>query len=43
MFDKHKNEEPVIAEPASGGVQQQYFTAEEAMTFMEPRIRAMFK
>ena len=25
-----------------GTVQQKYFTAEEAMTFMEPRIRAMF-
>ena len=27
----------------SGGTQQMYFTPEEAMAFMEPRIRAMFK
>ena len=26
-----------------GSLQQQYFTADEAMAFMEPRIRAMFK
>ena len=26
-----------------GTPQQQYFTADEAMAFLEPRIRAMFK
>lgn len=26
-----------------GSLQQQYFTADEAVAFMEPRIRAMFK
>ncbi|MCQ2348359.1 MAG: hypothetical protein MJZ65_04135 [Paludibacteraceae bacterium] len=26
----------------AGMVQQKYYTADEAMTFLEPRIRAMF-
>ena len=43
MISLEKKEEPIVAEPKTGTVQQQYFTAEEAMTFMEPRIRAMFK
>ena len=29
--------------PGVGTPQQKYFTADEAMTFLEPRIRAMFK
>jgi len=40
-FDK--KESPLRAEQTGAGVTKQYFTAEEAMSFMEPRIRAMFK
>lgn len=29
--------------PITGASQQKYFTADEAMAFLEPRIRAMFK
>ena len=41
---KQPNESP-IATPhgVTSGSEQQYFTAEEAMAFMEPRIRAMFR
>ncbi|MBO4690884.1 MAG: hypothetical protein J5621_08420 [Paludibacteraceae bacterium] len=41
---KQKNEMPFATERGASGVQQQqYFTADEAMAFLEPRIRAMFK
>ena len=43
-----KNQEPKQMPIGSenhglGTPQQQYFTADEAMAFLEPRIRAMFK
>jgi len=38
-----KKENPIVASPSSGTVQKDYFTAEEAMAYMEPRIRAMFQ
>ena len=43
-----KNQEPKQMPLGSenigvGTPQQQYFTADEAMAFMEPRIRAMFR
>ena len=37
------NEMPVGTDLSAGNVQQQYFTADEAMAYLEPRIRAMFK
>lgn len=36
-------EMPRIDEAAGGVIQQKYYTADEAMVFMEPRIRAMFR
>ena len=40
---KQAKEMPIGTETGAGNVQQQYFTADEAMAFLEPRIRAMFK
>ncbi len=41
---KHLNEMPFYSTGGSvNSSEQKYFTAEEAMAFMEPRIRAMFK
>lgn len=34
---------PIRETGASGAVKQQYFTADEAMAILEPRIRSMFK
>ena len=34
---------PVATESKNMGSAKQYYTAEEAIAFMEPRIRAMFK
>ena len=35
---------PFISENNGGGVpQKEYFTADEAMAYLEPRIRAMFR
>ena len=31
------------SETNNSGMQKKYFTAEEAMRFMEPRIRSMFR
>ena len=40
---KQKKDMPFASENNAGGLQKQYFTADEAMAFLEPRIRAMFK
>lgn len=41
---KQPKESPIMTpHSVTGGTEQKYFTAEEAMAFMEPRIRAMFK
>ena len=40
---KQANEMPVGTDTGAGNVQQKYFTADEAMAFLEPRIRALFK
>ena len=42
-YPKEKNEMPFASESKASGAQKQYFTADEAMAFLEPRIRAMFK
>ena len=34
---------PIQDSGTSGAVRQQYFTADEAMAILEPRIRSMFK
>jgi len=44
MDVQNQNKEISFApEAGAGTVQQKYFTADEAMAFMEPRIRAMFR
>ena len=42
---KHPSNEAPITPDAigSGNVQKKYYTADEAIAFLEPRIRAMFK
>ena len=42
---KHpSNEAPITTDATdSGNVQRKYYTADEAIAFLEPRIRAMFK
>ena len=41
---KQPEESPIVtAHGVAEASEQKYFTAEEAMAFMEPRIRAMFK
>lgn len=38
------NEAPITTDAiGSGSVQKKYYTADEAIAFLEPRIRAMFK
>ena len=38
------NEAPITTEVVgSGNVQKKYYTADEAIAFLEPRIRAMFQ
>ncbi len=34
---------PIRDSRTSGAVRQQYFTADEAMAILEPRIRSMFR
>lgn len=41
--EKYQNESPILTNVGSGNVEKKYFTAEESMAFLEPRIRAMFK
>ena len=36
-------EMPLRDNASGGNVAKKYFTAEESMAFLEPRIRAMFK
>lgn len=44
MKMQEKKESPVSEiKSEGGGSPKQYYTAEEAMAFLEPRIRAMFK
>lgn len=38
-----KMESPIRENGTSGAVKQQYFTADEAMAILEPRIRSMFR
>ena len=42
---KHpSNEAPITTDATgSGNLQKKYYTADEAIAFLEPRIRAMFK
>ena len=42
---KHKaNEAPITIDAAgAGNPQKKYYTADEAIAFLEPRIRAMFQ
>ncbi|MBQ7438773.1 MAG: hypothetical protein IJ602_01380 [Paludibacteraceae bacterium] len=38
------NETPITTDVAgNGNVQKKYYTADEAIAFLEPRIRAMFQ
>ena len=38
------NEAPITSEVVgTGNVQKKYYTADEAIAFLEPRIRAMFQ
>lgn len=41
-IEKQINQMPLL-EQNSGEARKKYFTAEEAMIFMEPRIRSMFR
>ena len=44
MKEQEPKQMPLKADSIGVGLpQQQYFTADEAMAFMEPRIRAMFR
>ncbi len=43
MKEKYPQESPFKGDSGSGRVEKKYFTAEESMAFLEPRIRAMFK
>ena len=44
MSTQDPKEAPIGSDSTGVGTpQQKYFTADEAMTFLEPRIRAMFK
>jgi hypothetical protein len=44
MKSQESNQMPIASENhGAGNPQQKYFTADEAMAFMEPRIRAMFR
>ena len=42
---KHQpNEAPITTDAINSGMaQKKYYTADEAIAFLEPRIRAMFK
>jgi len=42
-MDTQKKVESPLMEGTVGGLEKMYYTADEAMSFMEPRIRAMFK
>ena len=38
------NDAPITTDAiGTGNVQKKYYTADEAITFLEPRIRAMFQ
>ena len=44
MNQKEPKQAPIGTDSTGVGTpQQMYFTADEAMAFLEPRIRAMFK
>ena len=44
MSTQDPKEAPIGSDSTGVGMpQQKYFTADEAMAFLEPRIRAMFK
>ena len=40
---KKSNQMPFASENGVSSAPKQYFTADEAMAFMEPRIRALFR
>ncbi|MBO5619283.1 MAG: hypothetical protein J5902_04780 [Paludibacteraceae bacterium] len=43
-LNHNAKETPVTTEVSSdGNVQKKYYTADEAIAFLEPRIRAMFQ
>lgn len=42
MQDK-KHEMPIASEEAYGSLKKKYYTADEAVAFLEPRIRALFR
>ena len=40
----HPNDAPITTDAiGAGNVQKKYYTADEAIAFLEPRIRAMFQ
>ena len=41
--EQYPNESPLLTNGGSGVDEKKYFTVEESMAFLEPRIRAMFK
>ena len=44
MKTKEPKQMPLVTDNVGAGTpQKQYFTADEAMAFLEPRIRALFK
>jgi len=44
MKTKEPKQMPFVSENIGAGTsQKEYFTADEAMAFLEPRIRAMFR
>ena len=34
---------PIASEETGGSIRQKYYTAEEAVAYLEPRIRALFR
>jgi hypothetical protein len=43
-LNHNSKEAPITTEESSAGnVQKKYYTADEAIAFLEPRIRAMFQ
>ena len=41
-LQRNSKEAPITTE-VSGNVQKKYYTADEAIAYLEPRIRAMFQ
>lgn len=41
--EQYDKESPIAATDGANTVEQKYFTAEESIAYLEPRIRALFK